>query len=216
MKWPGRDSPGKGRFPAWHRADPSCQQDSGTITGSPALGPGGDPPQTPSAAGGRVVPQHLLTPPPCRGDTPAGDKPPLFLLCLRSQLCSFCIKAPEGERNRTTNGALGRCQPRGTAVTLGRWGPTAPRSHQMAGAGVRAPLAARQHNAGPSAGHHSASAPGPGLQPPPPHAGTVRFCAVPALSLGKFTVLMLMVPGSSGLAGEAVTGRASGAHTASV
>lgn len=167
MKWPGRDSPGKGRFPAWHRADPSCQQDSGTITGSPALGPGGDPPRTPSAAGGRVVPQHLLTPPPCRGDTPAGDKPPLFLLCLRSQLCSFCIKAPEGERNRTTNGALGRCQPRGTAVTLGRWGPTAPCSHQMAGAGVRAPLAARQHNAGPSAGHHSASAPGPGLPPPP-------------------------------------------------
>lgn len=210
MKWPGRDSPGKGRFPTWHRADPGCQQDSGTIAGSPALGPGGDPPWTPSAVGGRVVPEHLLTPPPCQGDTPAGDKPPLFLLCPRSQLRSFCIKAPDGERNRTTNGALGRCQPRGTAVTLGRWGPTAPCSYRMAGAGLRAPLAAaHQHNAGPSAGHHAASAPGPGLPP-----GTVRFCAVPALSLGKFS------PHADGTghlgAGEAVTGRASGARTASV
>lgn len=72
----------------------------------------------------------------------------------------------------------------------------------MAGAGVRAPLAAaHQHNAGPSAGHHAASAPGPGLPP-----GTVRFCAVPALSLGKFS-LMLMVPGISGLGKRSRAGR---------
>lgn len=76
MKWPGRDFPGKGGFPAWHRAAPGCQQGSGTITDSPAAGPWGDPPWHPSAVGGRVAPRYLFTPSPLRVDTPKGQATP--------------------------------------------------------------------------------------------------------------------------------------------
>lgn len=215
MKWPGRDSPGKGRFPAWHRADPSCQQDSGTITGSPALGPGGDPPRTPSAAGGRVVPQHLLTPTPLpRGHPSWGQATPLPPLPAQSVM-QFLHKSTRRRKKQNDKRCPGPMPATWHSGNIGKVGPNGPslppngRRRRLGTPGCpsaqrwsvrRAPLCVCTRTG----------------TPPRPPPGTVRFCAVPALSLGKFTVLMLMVPGSSGLAGEAVTGRASGAHTASV
>lgn len=126
MKWPGRDSPGKGRFPAWHRADPSCQQDSGTITGSPALGPGGDPPRTPSAAGGRVVPQHLLTPTPLpRGHPSWGQATPLPPLPAQSVM-QFLHKSTRRRKKQNDKRCPGPMPATWHSGNIGKVGPNGP------------------------------------------------------------------------------------------
>ena len=103
----------------------------------------------------------------------------------------FLHKSTRRRKKQNNKRCPGPTPATGHSSCIGKVWPPAPCSYAMAGAGIPAPLAAHRHDAGLSVLHCSASAPAPG---PPP--GTARFCAVPALSLGKFTVLVPAARGS--------------------
>lgn len=135
MKWPGRDSPGKGRFLTWHQADLSCQWGSGTTTGSPPSSPWGD----------LCCGWHPITWFPCvlcKGTPQLGTGHPSPPLPVQPDL-QFILKGTDGEGNRAMRGAL---RQHSTAAVLGRWHPPTFCSDTRAGRGIPVPLGTHQHN----------------------------------------------------------------------
>lgn len=108
MKWPGRDSPCKGRFPTWHQADLSCQWGSGTTTGSPPSGPWGD-----LCCGWHLV---ACSPCPlCKGTPQLGTGHPSPPLPVQP-VTRFMHRGTDRERNRAMEVVLGQHKLHSTAL----------------------------------------------------------------------------------------------------